>query len=142
MMNASEEILSTIFLRFYKVQDIIIFIYNIVMFRRKLLTQLRSTGPAHSTFRSYSMSESTYRQKPSRRGSYAKRASMVLSTSKNAGIPRTEVMTVETPHLAGIGLAGSAASYSICALWSNVDETRKAKIIELLESEELNYLIH
>jgi hypothetical protein len=91
-----------------------------------------------STVRSYSsMRESTYRQKPSQRGSYSNRTSASWTTGKKAADTSSAVMTVETPHLAGIYMVGAASFFFTCALWSNVDEIRRAKILELIESEDL-----
>ena len=108
------------------------------MLRRELFTSLRSHVCARSMVRSYSsMRESTYRPKPSQRGSYANRTSESWTTSKKAGDASSGVMTIETPHLAVIYMVGAASFFFTCALWSNVDEIRRAEIVELIESKDL-----
>jgi len=47
-------------------------------------------------------------------------------------------MTTETPHLAWIGVAGAAASLSICIFWSGIDETRREEIEEMIRMKPEN----
>ena len=118
--------------------SIIIFLYSIIMFLRQLFTQLRSPARMCNTGRSYSSRESLYRPKSSPRGSYVHGAAARRSAGGNAGRVELDVMTVETPHLAVIGLAGAVSVISLCVLWTDVDESRRAKVMELIENENLS----
>ena len=97
------------------------------MIHRQIFTKLCPWVGMRSTTRAFH----TYRQKPSSRGSYVQDANaqrLAGNTDKNV----TTHMTTETPHLAWIGVAGAAASLSICIFWSEIDETRREDIEEMI----------
>ena len=108
------------------------------MLRRGTLTQLRKSVHMRGTTRYWSTHESTYRPKPSQRGSYAQAAAAAArqtASDKTHTISTTRA-TTETPHLAWIGLAGTVSAIVLCAAWSGADETRRAQVEELINSED------